>query len=152
MAVVFLNEQTLPQFIRRVESLKPDAQRLWGSMTLPLMLAHVHRGFELWLGDVAAPEGGNFLTRTLLRWIVFHSGLPWPKGKVKAPPAFMPEKVGDLETERQRVIAVMKRFVQTVKAQPDRIHINPVFGRLPYSYLPRMAGMHTNHHLRQFGV
>ena len=152
MPILFLNEQALPRFIRRIESLQPDSPRLWGSMTAPQMLAHLRRAFELWLGDIRVPEQGNFLTRTVLRWIVFHSGLPWPKGKIKAPPVFFPDKIDDFETERSRTLHIMKRFVDTVKRQPDRIHINPVFGRLPFSYLPRMAGMHTDHHLRQFGV
>jgi len=151
MAVVFLNHAALPALQARVRALKPDSARLWGTMTVERMLSHMTRSIAISLGEVKVVDKSNFFTRTVARRLIFHV-LPWPKGKIKASPAFLPEECGTFAGEREALLAAMERFAAAAEAEPGRMQVSDFFGPLPLSYWSRMNGMHLDHHLRQFGV
>ncbi len=145
-----LNRQSLDDYQRRVQSIGPDATPQWGRMNPHEMMTHLARMFEITLGHVQLPDQSNVFTRTVLRWIVLD--WPWPKGKVKAPDSFTPPPERDFEQEKQRVIELMREFIEVAETAPDRLHPSPILGRLSARQWCKLQGKHTDHHLRQFGV
>ncbi len=151
MTTLFLTAETFPIFSNRIRAIRPDSVRQWGRLRPDEMLAHLNRAVEMSLGEVEVKDESNFLTRTVLRWLIFHV-LPWPKGKVKAPAVFLPKPEGTLEEERERLLASMVRFIENLEQSPERRTVNPFLGPTPLIYWTRIHGKHTDHHLRQFGV
>ncbi|NUP90441.1 MAG: DUF1569 domain-containing protein [Candidatus Sumerlaeia bacterium] len=145
-----LNPQTLVHYRERLLRIGPDTPRRWGQMSPTELMAHLARTFDLGLGLVPVEDKSNLLTRTVLRWAVFH--LPWPKGRVKAPPVFTPAPEGDFAAEQARAVAALERFAEQSGREPGRQVLSMVFGHMPLRRWQVLMGKHTEHHLRQFGV
>ncbi|CAN5516687.1 hypothetical protein BH09SUM1_BH09SUM1_20860 [soil metagenome] len=147
-----LNRKTLPQFRERLDRITCDTGRKWGTMTPAPMLAHLTRCLEISLGEIPSEDKSNIFTRTVMKWIFFDSPLPWPKGKIKAPPGFVPDTCDGFDIERVKLEAVLERFVSALENDPNRKIISAFFGPTPLSYHAKVNGRHMEHHLQQFGV
>ena len=82
----------LTQLVARLEALRPDTARRWGTMTPGEMLCH--------LGDATAsvlgrPASAGAKSRPILKWIALRSPLPWPHG-LKTPEQDQGTKEGDI--------------------------------------------------------
>ena len=152
MAAIDLDRSTLPRFIDRVERIDEKSERLWGKFSVTHMLAHLIRSVEISLGEVDVSDQSNFFIRNILRPIVFSGFMPWPKGRIKTLPVFLVEPEGDLAAEKEKLVVVLKRFIEAAEADPERTVVSPAFGPCPLRGFHRMHGMHCDHHLRQFGA
>lgn len=152
MAALLLRPETLPQLRERLDELEPDTRPLWGKRDPASMLAHLTRNVEVALGEVAVKDLSNLFSRTGLRWYVFYSGIPWPKGKIQAPAVLSPPPEGEVDAERERLIAAMERFVAALAEDPKRRAVHPFFGPVSLKGWRRMLGIHIDYHLVQFGV
>jgi hypothetical protein len=139
------------ELVGRLEALRPDSPRHWGTLTPAEMLCH--------LGDAA--EG--VLTRRaptaqrgnrILRWFALWSGLPWPKGKLQTHARVDPRregtKPGDFEQDRARVILGVRNLAAAGDGDLAPTHMN--FGPMRPADWHRWAWLHIDHHLRQFGL
>lgn len=147
-----LSAGSLPRFRERLLAVTPDARPGWGRMTPAPLMAHLRRTVELSLGEIEAEDVSNVLTRTLVKWIAFRTPLPWPRGKIRATPVFLPAPEGDLDAERDRLLAAIDRFLVAAAATPSARRLHPLFGSLRLSFWRRVHGRHFDHHLRQFAV
>lgn len=147
-----LNVKTLPEYLRRVEAVRGDEQRRWGTLTATDMFAHMSLYFEMSLERHAHPDISTVASRTLGKWLAFSVFTRWPGGKIKAPGYTTPAAKHDIELERQRLMQWMQRFVEEAQREPGRIGVSPLFGPMTLRYWRRAHGCHLNHHLRQFGV
>lgn len=153
MTVVLFARANLDHFTDRINSITAETERRWGTMSAPKMLRHLRLAFEASLDEVEAEDRSNFLTRTVLRYIVFHLWTNWPKGKIKVPGNLTPEPDGDLGFERGRLFAAAERYLDALEEDPTRPGgVHPLFGRQTIGYWSRVHGVHMDHHLRQFGV
>lgn len=146
-----LSAETLPLFRERVAALTPAAARKWGSLTPARMLRHLREMVGMSLGEVEAPDESNFIFRAVVRPLFFEWMTTWPHN-LKAPDRFTPDAEGDLEVEREALLAALARFVARQSAEPDRVASHPVFGPQTLRYWGRLHGVHFAHHFRQFGV
>lgn len=151
MGFAHLTRPNLEIFRRRVAAVEAHSVRHWGTLEPAQMLAHLRGAVEISLGDVAVKDGSNIFGRTIGCALVFRV-LPWPKGKIKAPEVFFPQADADIAVERQRLEAVVERFVTDAEREPGRIGVHPVFGPLTLRYWQRAHGKHFAHHFEQFGV
>ena len=135
--------------LARLRSLRPDAPRQWGTMTVDQMLWHLGAGLEICLGRLDA--GGETLPfpmpRPLLRFIVLN--LPWPKSAptlraTKATQRYDPER------ERARCLKLLDEFTARPLDGPWPEH--PTLGKLSGDQYSRLQAKHFNHHLTQFGA
>lgn len=152
MAVAFLTQNTLADTLRRIDAIQEDTPRLWGKMDAIHMFAHIRHALRVSLEEVDTEDGGNFMKKNVLRLLVFHTPMPWPKGKIETAPGFLPDPEGDFNSVKEDLKATITRFVETSEATPDRITLHPNFGRRSLQYWQRLNGSHMEHHLRQFGV
>lgn len=147
-----LDRTTKDQFVQRLMALTSESRRLWGSLTVTGMVRHLHRSFEVSLGEVEVPDWGNFLTKTVGKWFVLNIPLPIPRGRIKAPDVFVPEDSGDLDAERKALVDKLDEYLEALERTPDRSAAGFIFGPMTLAEWSRLHGGHWDHHLRQFGV
>jgi len=151
-AVIILSNETLPKIKERLSGINADTKPAWGKFDPPHLMAHLVRNIEIGLAEIEVADDSKPIVRGFMKWFAFHSGFPWPKGKLPAPPIFLPEPQGDFESERNRLYDALDRFVAAANKEPGRITVNPIIGPLTLDYWRRTIGMHFDHHLTQFGV
>jgi hypothetical protein len=151
-----INRQTCDAYLQRLAGLEADTPRRFGSMEPRQMIAHLHRAFAISLGEFDPPFVGNWFTKTgLFKWFVIDAPLPWPKGRIKAPPSFTPAPPadGDVQGDLGQLAAIMHRFAAAADEHPDAPGgISPILGPLPCRRWAKLHGRHVDHHCRQFGV
>lgn len=141
--------RVLARLVARLEGLRPDTPRRWGTLTPGEMLCHLGDGATsvLTLGAPEAPD------RPLRRWLGLYTALPWPKGAPTAAhvdPRAGGTRPGDFERDRRRVIDELRKLTLAPESAFKRSHA--VFGRMRARDWKRWAARHADHHLRQFGL
>jgi hypothetical protein len=135
---------------KRLEALRPDSKRRWGTLEPGEMLCH--------LGDAAAgvlgrPGGSPGPRRPLFKWLALRTPLPWPHGRptlARIDPRREGTKPGDFEADRRRAIEGLRAVAAALPAALPATHF--VFGAMEAVDWGYWAYRHTNHHLRQFGI
>lgn len=151
MPYPILDSSTIGAFETRAAAITGDQQRQWGTMSAAAMFAHLTRAIELSLGEVEVPDRSNAITRSIGKWFVFESPIPWARG-LKAPEVFFPGSTGELDRERTRYIEALRRFVAAADANPQRLVHSEFFGPMTLAYWRRVNGRHIDHHMRQFNA
>ena len=152
MAKIDLNRSTLDDFAERVKSLDSESQRLWGEMDVVRMLRHLVFTVDMSLGNVEVESFTPKFARPLIYLLAFNWFTNWPKGKLKAPDWVCPDPEGDFLSERDLLLSRLGEFVDILETDPQRTGVNPGLGSIPMTRWSRVHGIHTDHHLRQFGV
>jgi hypothetical protein len=138
------------RFLARVESLRRESGREWGTMDAAQMLCHCALGLEAATGDatLSRPLMARLLGRFFKAWILgpkpFSKNSPThPMLVIKSPKEF--------DVERARLAAAIRKFCA---AGPDSAaHYTHAFvGKLTGEEWGRMQFKHLDHHLRQFGA
>ncbi len=144
-------DTTRDELVERLDRLTPDTPRQWGTMTAHEMLCHVGDLFRLAVGERDLPLKGKLVHRTLMKWFALYVPLHWPKN-VSTLSRANPRKAGTkpavFEEDRAEVIRLMDAF----RARSEPFPVHPLFGPLSRRQWMRWAHLHTDHHLRQFGV
>ncbi len=139
----------LDETVSRLESLEADSPRLWGKMTLPQMLAHCQRPFEVAAGERQAKRGliglllGGFAKRRFI-----DSDRPFGQNS-PTDPTFLSPEADDFEAERAALIDLVRDYGEN---GPITKEPHPFFGPLTEEDWSRLLWKHTDHHLRQFDV
>ncbi len=141
------HNETRAAIKKRLQELRPDATRKWGSMTVDQMLWHVNQPLKESLGEYIAPEGKPPLPPMLLRWLVLN--VPWPRGAATRPDLVAVQRY-DFEKERAECLSLIDRFAQCDVGISWPKSGN--FGSMTGQHWSRLHAKHLDHHLRQFGV
>ncbi len=136
--------------LARLRALRPDSSRQWGKMQPAQMLAHCQVALRVALGDQKLKRGligilfGGLAKKKLL------AEKPWDRNMPTAP-EFKVAGSGDLEKEREALLALVKRFGEGGPAAVTK-EPHPFFGALTLEQWDMLQWKHLDHHLRQFGV
>jgi hypothetical protein len=140
----------------RIVRLRPDAERRWGRMNAHQMVCHLTDAYRGLLGDRSpstAMREPKLAGRTVMKWVALYSPTPWPHG-VRTRPEIDQEKGGtrpaDFELDLAAHESMCDRFLHNLHTVAARPHF--IFGSLSPSEWARWAYLHTDHHLRQFGL
>jgi hypothetical protein len=138
--------------LSRLLTLAPDSKRQWGRMTPHQAVCHLSDSFRSMMNPVPISSRSNVFSRTFVKWIAIHSGLPWPHG-VRTMPEVDQEIGGTRPVEfvrdRQELEALIEQFAHRTDAT---LQPHPIFGRLSTAEWQRWGHLHMDHHLRQFGA
>jgi hypothetical protein len=140
--------------LTRLASLRPDSPRQWGRMTPTQAVCHLADSFRSGLGlRYASPIPASDVTRRFMRWGALHVPVPWPKGVPTRPE--VDQLIGgsaptSFEEDRRELVRLIHEFCRPSDALTRSSH--PFFGKMPVSDWLRWGYLHTDHHLRQFGV
>jgi len=147
------NPSEKDEILRRLESLQPSSQRRWGSMSAHNMICHLSDGFRLYMGDRPAKPAPVPAPRLLLKWVALWAPVPWPHG-FKTMPEIDQNGGGTRPTEFARDKQELQNLIERFTQSPGRFSAesHPHFGRLSRKEWMRLAYLHADHHLRQFGA
>ena len=131
----------------RVDALRPDSPRQWGSMTPDQMLWHLSQFLEFALGEGSYPRQKLPMPPAVMRFFLLYA--PWPKGSPTHPSAKSGE-THDFEAQRRRVHALIERFVSRPIDGPWPE--DAAWGKVDGKFASRLQAKHFDHHLKQFKV
>jgi len=135
----------------RLLSLRPESQRLWGTMNAAQAVAHCSGGLEMALGDTRPKR---MLVGRLFGWIIKPLALgneePMRKNTPTVPEIVVADE-RELDDERRRLIGLIDRFAAAGPAGCTT-HPHSFFGRLTPHQWAVLMYKHLDHHLRQFGA
>jgi hypothetical protein len=140
----------LASLVERLKRLSPTQSRVWGTMSAQQMAVHLGDGAEAALARrpfTATNRPGS----RVLKWIALRLPLPWPHGiRSGADPAAREIPAESFPADRERAL----RTLREVAAAPEGALAgrHPIFGPMSRSDWHRWAFLHTDHHLRQFGL
>ena len=136
---------------RRLQMLRADSPRQWGTMTPSQAVTHCARGVELALGERRPPR---VMVGRLLGWAIKSLALgndaPMRRNTPTVPGLVVDEDP-DLAVERTRLSALIDRFVAAGPAGCTT-HPHSFFGPLTPREWAVLMYKHLDHHLRQFGA
>lgn len=142
-------EATRHELLARARRLSPEHRPRWGQLTVDRMLAHLVDAFGMGMGEIEVPRRripllGSWPFNVLfIRLVGMPKNAPTAREIITRPPLSIDAELAQLE-------AAMDRFA----AQRERADwpAHPVFGKLSRGSWGELGYVHTDHHLRQFGV
>ncbi len=139
----------LEQLVERLNALRSETSRRWGTFTAGEMLCHLSDA----TASVMTPGGADQPKHPLLKWMALRAPLAWPRN-LPTPDEVNPKAKGtrptDFETDRRRAIDGLRTFAATPAAGMASGH--GAFGPMTSTDWHIWAYRHTDHHLRQFGA
>ena len=145
------NPGDLAEIKRRIHSLTPGDQRLWGSMTVSGMVCHLTDAFRLGTGETpAAAAKFGIVPAPVIKWVALHSPMKWPPGVKTIPEVeqgFGGTPPGDFASDMAALLDSLDRFMAHAGPWPR----HSIFGPMTQADWMRWGYLHPDHHLRQFG-
>lgn len=138
------------EVIKRLNSLTPETQRLWGKMNVAQMLAHCKEAFKVPLSEKKMPR---MFIGLLLGWAFkkkLYNNEPWKKNLPTAPD-FIIKDERDFEKEKRELTELVDRFYSG-GSEKVGLHPHPMFGSYTTEQWGKSMYKHLDHHFRQFGV
>lgn len=148
-----LYDQTCQQELRRrIAAVQPQTPRRWGKMTAPQMVCHLADGFRMYMALRPTADISSPFLRTVIKPIALWAPVPWPHG-FRSVPELDQQKGGTRPAEFSRDVDELLVLMAKMTALPADFKwpAHPHFGPLSAREWMRLAYLHTNHHLRQFG-
>ena len=148
-----LNPRDKVEIVSRLQKVSPSSSRLWGKMSSHQMVCHLSDGFKLYIGLITAPPTGFPYPSRALKWMALWAPIPWPKGFKTAPQ--LDQQIGgtapeEFDRDVHQLKTLLDRF--TASQRDFQWGIHPHFGRMSEVEWMRLAYLHSDHHLRQFGA
>lgn len=135
---------------RRLDGLRPDAPRQWGTMTPAQMMEHTARALEMAMGRRGSGRQlllGKLLSRFFFKKFV--GPAPFPKDAPTGTEFKITEEP-DFAATRRRLAGLLKEFHEEGPDACDG-HVHGFFGALSGAQWGVTQYKHVDHHLRQFG-
>jgi len=139
--------------VQRVSAITPETPSRWGRMNAHGMICHLSDSFRGAMGTRYVSPATGMLQRTVMKWGALYLPMRWPKGVPTRPE--VDQNVGgslpgDFQHDRTELVALIRRFTAADRSFTWGSH--PFFGPLREQEWLRWAYLHTDHHLRQFGL
>ena len=137
----------------RLHLLSHESERRWGRMTVHQMVCHVADSCRMALGQKRVSDSTGLAERSIVKWLALYAPLRWRSG-ILTRPEIDQQVAGTNPKDFATDVAEVEELLNAI-AQRDRHATwpsHPVFGRLSRAEWLRWAYLHTDHHLRQFGV
>jgi hypothetical protein len=146
-------EQDQAELLARLGQLRPDSARRWGRMSVHQMVCHLADANRMALGRKAATAPCGLLQRTVVKWVALYAPMRWPPGIVTSPELDQLGVVATPPADFAADLAEVEALLRLMLADTRQLTLpHPVFGPMSEAAWLRWAYLHTDHHLRQFGV
>ena len=141
------------EIVARIGRLHPDLERRWGKMNARQMVSHLNDAFLATMGEKVVLIDPDFRWRRVIKWCALYLPSKWPHGVPTRPEIDQELKgtrPGDFEADRRVLLSLVEKF--TLRPRDFRFHPHPIFLEMSEWQWMRWGWLHTDHHLRQFGV
>jgi hypothetical protein len=152
-----LSPEDKEEIITRLQAVRPNSQRRWGKMSAHQMVCHLTDGFRMYMGLKRVRPVPVPYPRTVMKWVALWAPIPWPlaegvQDRSRARP--LDQQVGgtppmEFDKDVCELRNLVDRFTQ---AQRFEWQPHPHFGQMSDREWMRLAYLHVDHHLRQFGA
>jgi len=141
------------EVINRIEKINAAAPAKWGKMNVNQMICHCADQLRLANGTKQSKFIGNLMLTTVFKWLIL-TFMKAPKGKIETVKE-LKQGVGgtkpvNFENDKKSLIELVKNFDESFKTNKTAVH--PAFGKMNHWQFGRLAYLHLDHHLNQFGV
>jgi len=148
-----LNPNDKADVLHRLQSVQATTPRRWGKMSAHQMVCHLADGFRLYMSLKTARPVPVPYRRIFLKWTALWAPTPWPKGFKTAPE--LDQQVGGtppavFDADLRELQNLVDRFTRQPRDFQWQPHAH--FGRMSGAEWMRLAYLHMDHHLRQFGA
>jgi hypothetical protein len=138
---------------KRLENLSPDSAPLWGKMNCAQMMGHLNMTIIYSMGNLPAMPGNpGWMSRNIIGPLILNGILKLPKNFVPPRPEGAPEPPPPPEGNKQMLLDAMERYRLGLEAGTIKAAPHPGFGDIGAEGWAKMHVVHTDHHLRQFGI
>jgi len=139
------------QVKQRVESLRSNSDRQWGTMSVAQTMAHCASGMQMVLGKIRPPRAliGRLIGRAIKPKVLGNDAPIRRNSPTSRDLVIRDER--DLDAERVRLCALIDTFASG-GTSVCTTHPHPFFGPLTPEEWAVLAYKHLDHHLRQFGA
>jgi hypothetical protein len=147
------NVKDREEIARRMGNVRADSQRLWGKMSAHQMICHLSDGFRLYMGERKAEAVGGIYPSRVLRWFALWAPMHWPKGFQTMKELDQQGGGGTSPVEFARDLRELRSLLERFTKQPRDFSwgVHPHFATMNEKEWMRLAYLHADHHLRQFG-
>jgi Protein of unknown function (DUF1569) len=132
----------------RLDNIKPNAERKWGTMTVSQMLHHLNLAIGSGIGFYDLPDNSNIITRTVNQFMILNVLKKFPMGTETAKPLKVIDDNYDFETEKKLLKEILQKGFQT-KTNADW-NKHTYFGKMTRKAWGKLIMIHCNHHFQQF--
>ncbi len=140
------------ELLERLRSVRPDSPARWGRMSAHQMMCHLADAFRMALGEQPVRRVDGFRYRWIVKWVALYVPLAWPAG-IPTLREIDPQRDGTRPGEFAADAARVEMLLERVATHNAREwHPHPLFGEMSAGAWLRWGYLHTDHHLRQFGV
>ena len=131
----------------RLDAIRADSPRRWGSMSADQMLWHVNQFLAASIGEATLATQKSPIPAPIMKFFLIY--MPWPRS---APTNKRAVASGehDLEAERARCKALIAKFVS--RPVNGEWPVDPSFGPVSGTFASRLQAKHLDHHFRQFNA
>ena len=148
-----MNDSIKSEVINRIEKINAAAPAKWGKMNTGEMICHCADQLRLANGTKQSKFIGNLMLTTVFKWLIL-TFMKAPKGKIETVKELKQGKGGTnpttLDNDKKTLIDLVRNFDESFKTNKTVIH--PAFGKMNHWQYGRLAYLHLDHHLTQFGV
>lgn len=147
------NSQDKEEILRRLQAVHHGSKRQWGVMTPHQMICHLSDGFLLYMGKRPAASVKMKYPLAILRWVALWAPVPWVHG-FPTMRELDQQADGTPPTEFQKDLQVLCERIAELTREPRNFQwpSHPQFGSMSEREWFRLAYLHADHHLRQFGA
>jgi hypothetical protein len=144
----YFNSSNFQALMARLENIKPNAERKWGTMSVSQMLHHLNLAIGSGLGYYNLPDESNFITRTLNQFLILNVLKKFPMGTETAKSLKVSTDSYDFETEKKLLKEILQKAFQT--KNNDEWNKHTYFGKMTRKAWGKLIMIHCNHHFQQF--
>ena len=145
------NDSDRQAILERLNSLRPENQARWGSMSPHQMVCHLSDSFKAALGQKQVSSSSTLFKRTVYKWAALWVPLKWPH-EVKTRPELDQHLSGSPPTEYSADLDGLRSLFDQFCCWPRAYAPHCMFGPMTRGECMRHAYLHMDHHLRQFGA
>lgn len=145
------NNADVAELQQRISRLRADTPRQWGRMSPHQMVCHLNDSFMIATGERVASPATGFRERTIIKWLALYLPVPWPKG-IPTRPEVDQFGCGTAPSDFDRDRAFLSSIIDRVINERIDGNSHPIFGPMSRGLWLRWGYLHTDHHLRQFGL
>ena len=147
------NRESRTELIRRLRLVRADAVPRWGRMSAHQMICHLADASRMATGVMRVNGARGRVRPLLMKLVALYLPLPWPQGIMTSPE--IDQLCGGTKPRAfDADVTEAEKLLETVAARAANAEwpVHPVFGRMSRAGWMRWGYLHTDHHLRQFGV
>ena len=148
----FADPRVADDLVRRLRQLQPGSDRRWGRMTAHQMVCHLRDTFLMDTDARPVRAVGGPMRQHVMRCVALYVPVRWPRGLptlAEVNQEAHGTRPGDFAGDAAALLEVVRQ-ARTDGFFRNRRH--PALGPLTEAEWHRWAWLHTDHHLRQFGL